>query len=163
MADLSWLSPYADVLSILAAIGAGVSWYKARGHSKETEKSLDIIRNYKKVETFTEADKKIEIIRSNIRGTRPGSNVQKKYKETEKLLYQISSSLPTSYQSLIDQVQGLEQIIRINADQNQPLSTQQEYDFISKLSVIKSQIKKQWKNCVKAHRDEKYKGLFARW
>ncbi len=141
MVDFSWLSPYADVLGILAAIGSGVAWYKARGHSKEAEKSLDIVRNYKKVETFTGADKKIEIIRSNIRGTPSGSNVQKKYRETEELLYQISSSLPTSYQSLIEQVQEIEQIIRIQADQNQPLVTQQEYDVISKLSVIKFQIK----------------------
>lgn len=141
MADFSWLSPYADVLGILAAIGSGVAWYKARSHSKEAEKSIDIIRNYKKVETFTEVDKKIEIIRSNIRGPRSGSNVQKKYREAEELLYQISSSLPTSYQTLIEQVQEIEEIIRIQADQDQPLVQQQEYDVISKLGVIKFQIK----------------------
>jgi hypothetical protein len=146
MADFSWLSPYADVLGIASAIGAGFAWFKARGHSKEAEKSLDIIRNYKKVETFTEADKKIEVIRSNIRGTRPGSSVQRKYRNSEELLYEISNSIPTTYQSLINQVKDIEELIRRQADQNTPFAQQDEYDVIEKLYVVKSQIKEIMEN-----------------
>lgn len=140
---MNYVGSFADILGIISAVLAAFSWFKARRHSQNATKALDIIKNYRKVETFTEVNKKLEQIKNKIRdvGTNRGSNVQKQYKEIEIVLGEIINSLPSKYNQLIQEAKKVEHVIRESSDKNQRLVGAEQYTVIDSIDIIKTGIK----------------------
>ena len=62
-----WLGNIANIIGILSAIIAVIAWWKTREYSIKVNETLEVIQNYRKVEMYTEINKKIEHIKSSIR------------------------------------------------------------------------------------------------
>ncbi|WP_160036889.1 hypothetical protein [Paenibacillus sp. An7] len=57
----------ADILGISSGVAAVVTWFNSRKYANKTSKTLEIVKNYRKVEIYTEVNNKLEQIKSEIR------------------------------------------------------------------------------------------------
>ncbi|MBN7453226.1 hypothetical protein I3U53_24595 [Mycobacteroides abscessus subsp. abscessus] len=131
------LSTVADIIGIFAAFLAGLSWFKARKHSKKAEQSLSIIQNYRTIEIFTEVNRRIDTIKVNIRSIKKGSNLQRVYGEIESLINDIVNDIPTTYTQLIEELREIERAIQNSKDKNEPLVDEDQYKILDRIDTIK--------------------------
>ncbi len=135
------LSTVADIMGIFAAFSAGLSWFKARKHSKKAEQSLSIIQNYRTIEIFTEVNRRIDTIKVNIRRVKKGSNPQRVYGEVESLINDIVNDIPTTYTQLIEELRKIERAIQSSKDKNEPLVDEEQYKILDRIDTIKTNTK----------------------
>lgn len=135
------LSTVADILGIFAALSAGLSWFKARKHSKKAEQSLSIIQNYRTIEIFTEVNRRIDTIKVSIRNVKKGSNLQRVYGEIESLINDIVNDIPTTYTQLIEELRKIERAIQSSKDKNEPLVDEEQYKILDRIDTIKTNTK----------------------
>lgn len=136
--DFYSLSTYADIFGILASILAGISWYKARKHSRNASQTLSVIRNYKTIEIFTETNKKIDLIKEKIRSIKNGTNIKRLYSDIEKVINDIINDIPTEYTELIKSIREIERTIQSYSDKNEHLIDQEQYKILDKIDTIKT-------------------------
>ncbi|WP_139062917.1 hypothetical protein, partial [Bacillus cereus] len=104
---LDGLGNIADIIGVISGIVAVVAWVNARKHANKANETLEIIQNYRRVEIFTEVNKKLEQIKRAIRDIATDNrttNVQKRYKELETTIGEIIHSIPSKNNQLIDKM-----------------------------------------------------------
>jgi len=140
---LDWIGNIANILGILSAVISVIAWINAKKHAKKASKSLEVIQNYRKVELYTEVNKKLEQIRLVIRdvGTSRANNVQKRYKELETTVEEIIKAIPTKNSDLIDKMKEVRKEIRVNGDNNQKLTGQSQYTVVESIDYVMDGLK----------------------
>ncbi|EIT85386.1 hypothetical protein A374_11600 [Fictibacillus macauensis ZFHKF-1] len=141
---LNGLGNIADIIGILSGIVAVVAWLKARKHADRASDTLEIIQNYRKVEVFTEVNKKLEQIRLAIRSVSPdnrATNYQKRYKELETTLGEIIHAIPLKNNELIEKMREVEKEIRVYGDNNEKLVGDAQYAVLDSIDFVTTGLK----------------------
>lgn len=139
-----WLGNIANIIGILSAIIAVIAWWKTREYSIKVNETLEVIQNYRKVEMYTEINKKIEHIKSSIREISNSSrsiNIAKRYQELERVISEIIRALPTKNSDMIDKVKEVERTIRLYADRKEKLVESPQYQVLDDLDYVVSNLK----------------------
>ncbi|MCY7817289.1 hypothetical protein [Bacillus haynesii] len=133
----------ADIIGIISGISAIIAWINARKHAKNANKTLELVNNYRKVEVFTEINKKLEQIRYSIRdvGTSRATNIQKRYKELETRIGEIIQAIPSKNNDLIEKMREIEKEIRIKGDKNEKLIDQDQYAVLESIDYVMTGLK----------------------
>ncbi|WP_074594411.1 hypothetical protein [Bacillus cereus] len=141
---LDGLGNIADIIGIVSGIVAVVAWFNARKHAKKASETLEIIQNYRRVEIFTEVNKKLEQVRLAIRNVGSdgrATNVQKRYKELEKVVGEVIHAIPSKNNDLIDKMREIEKAIRINGDKNEKLIGTEQYNVLESIDFVTTGLK----------------------
>jgi len=116
----------------------------ARKHANKASKTLEIIQNYRRVEIFTEVNKKLEQIRLAIRNVGTDNrttNVQKRYKELETTVGEIIHAIPSKNNELIEKMREVEKAIRIHGDKNEKLIDKKQYAVLESIDFVTTGLK----------------------
>ncbi|MEH7076965.1 hypothetical protein [Neobacillus drentensis] len=141
---LNGLGNVADIIGITSGIVAVIAWLNARKHANKASETLEIIQNYRRVEIFTEVNKKLEQIKRAIRDIATDNrttNVQKRYKELETTIGEIIHSIPSKNNELIEKMREVEQDIRVHGDNNQKLVGDPQYAVLSSIDTVSTGLK----------------------
>lgn len=140
---LDGLGNVADIIGIISGIVAVIAWLKARKHANKASKTLEVIQNYKRVEIYTEVNKKLEQIKSEIRkiGTDGRANVQKRYKELETTVGEIIHAIPSKNNDLIDKMREVEKALRIHGDKSERLVDKKQYAILDSIDTVSTGLK----------------------
>ncbi|UUV26922.1 MULTISPECIES: hypothetical protein [Lysinibacillus] len=140
----SGLGNVADIIGVISGIVAVIAWLKARKHANEANKTLEVIQNYKKVEIFTEVNKKLEQIKRSIRDVATDNrttSVKKRYKELETTIGEVIHSLPLKNNELIEKMREVEKEIRVYGDNNQKLEGEPQYAVLDSIDTVSTGLK----------------------
>ncbi|HDR4908362.1 TPA: hypothetical protein QCR48_004878 [Bacillus cereus] len=141
---LDGLGNIADIIGVISGIVAVVAWVNARKHANKANETLEIIQNYRRVEIFTEVNKKLEQIKRAIRDIATDNrttNVQKRYKELETTIGEIIHSIPSKNNQLIDKMREIEKEIRVHGDNNQKLVGNAQYAVLDSIDFVTTSLK----------------------
>ncbi|MCP1399489.1 hypothetical protein CON42_11895 [Bacillus thuringiensis] len=141
---LDGLGNIADIIGVISGIVAVVAWVNARKHANKANETLEIIQNYRRVEIFTEVNKKLEQIKRAIRDIATDNrttNVQKRYKELETTIGEIIHSIPSKNNQLIDKMREVEKEIRVHGDNNQKLVGNAQYAVLDSIDFVTTSLK----------------------
>ncbi|WP_416808198.1 hypothetical protein [Bacillus thuringiensis] len=141
---LDGLGNIADIIGVISGIVAVVAWVNARKHANKANETLEIIQNYRRVEIFTEVNKKLEQIKRAIRDIATDNrttNVQKRYKELETTIGEIIHSIPSKNNQLIDKMREVEKEIRLHGDNNQKLVGNAQYAVLDSIDFVTTSLK----------------------
>lgn len=140
---MEYISLAANIIGILAGILAAVSWVKSKKHSTDAQRALVVVKNYKYIEAYTEINKQLETIKSNIRdyGMPGAKKIPAKYMEIEKNLEKVIAHVPLKHNELIDEIRSVEKAIRKSADANAPLIGADQYKVLSSIDTVRMGIK----------------------
>lgn len=141
---LAGLGNIADIIGVISGIVAVVAWVNARKHANKANETLEIIQNYRRVEIFTEVNKKLEQIKRAIRDITTDNrttNVQKRYKELETTIGEIIHSIPSKNNQLIDKMREVEKEIRVHGDNNQKLVGNAQYAVLDSIDFVTTSLK----------------------
>lgn len=140
---MQWLGNVANLIGVISAVIAVISWLKARKHAQNAIKALEVIQNYRRVEIYTEVNKKLEQIKSEIRkiGTDGRANVQKRYKELETTVGEIIHAIPLKNSDLIDKMREVEKALRIYGDKSEKLVDRKQYVVLDLIDYVTTGLK----------------------
>lgn len=140
---LDGLGNIADIIGVISGIVAVIAWFNARKHANKASKTLEIIQNYRRVEIYTEVNKKLEQIKSEIRkiGTDGRANVQKRYKELETTVGEIIHAIPSKNNDLIDKMREVEKALRIHGDKSEKLVDKKQYAVLDSIDIVSTGLK----------------------
>jgi dsDNA-specific endonuclease/ATPase MutS2 len=141
------LSFFADVLGIISAIGAVISWYRARENAQKTEKHLDIIKNYRLVETLTEVRSLLEEIKDKIklldRNQRNVKTAIKEYERVEDILDEAIDLIPTSYNDFINDLRKIKNEFASCIYRQEYLDKEKSFEIRNTLDTLQFNIKRE--------------------
>jgi hypothetical protein len=140
---LDGLGNVADIIGVISGFVAVIAWFNARKHANNASKTLEIIQNYRRVEIFTEVNRKLEIIKSEIRriGTDGRVNIQKRYKELETTVGEIIHAIPSKNNDLIDKMREVEKALRIHGDKSEKLVDRKQYAILDSIDTVTTGLK----------------------
>ncbi|MDM5313366.1 hypothetical protein [Peribacillus frigoritolerans] len=141
---LDLLGNTADLIGIISGAAAVLAWVNAKKHANKANETLEIIQNYRRVEIFTEVNKKLEQIKRTIRDIATDNrtnNVQKRYKELESTIEEIIQAIPSKNNQLIDKMREVEKEIRVNGDNNQKLVGDAQYAVLDLIDFVTTSLK----------------------
>ena len=139
-----WIGNIANIIGVVSGIVAVIAWMNARKHANKASKTLEIIQNYRRVEIFTEVNKKLEQIRLAIRNVGTDNrttNVQKRYKELETTVGEIIHAIPSKNNELIEKMREVEKAIRIHGDKNEKLIDKKQYAVLESIDFVTTGLK----------------------
>ena len=141
---LDGLGNIADIIGVISGIAAVIAWINAKKHANKANKTLEIIQNYRRVEIFTEVNKKLEQIKRAIRDISTdnrATTVQKRYKELETTIGEIIHSIPSKNNDLIEKMREVEKEIRVHGDNNQKLIGTAQYAVLDSIDFVTTSLK----------------------
>ncbi|MBD7962531.1 hypothetical protein [Fictibacillus norfolkensis] len=140
---LNVVGKLADFIGIISGIVAVTAWLKARKYANKASETLGVIQNYRRVEIYTEVNKKLEQIKSDIRkiGTDGRANVQKRYKELETTVGEIIHAIPSKNNDLIEKMREVEKALRVHGDKNEKLIDKKQYAVLDSIDIVSTGLK----------------------